>query len=379
MYFLSEDGKQTGPFPLDYLQTGWRDGTLLPDTLFWQEGMADWKPLESIRSLLEKASPAATGPAPMIIAGFWRRVAAFLIDVLFIGLVGFGSGYFLFNFYMSLGLGGILIGLVVATAYFGLLNSSLGGGQTFGKRVLGTRVEDAAGNLISPGRSILRYLVLAFPFFLNKAVSDGLFANLWMGALAMIPVAAGFAAFTYLLIFNRHTRQMVHDLALRTYVVRASSPRPALAPHMWRGHAIVVAVLCVLVLVLAAAGSLLVRIPFFQSMLTVRQAVMSTGDVRAASVTGGTTYLVESGHLETTRVLLILAHVKAPPASEQVKAAQLALLALQADPSISTYDRINVSISFGYDIGIASGVVTDQYSHTPDEWKQIAGQPVASP
>ena len=36
-------------------------------------------------------------------------------------------------------------------------------------------------------------------------------------------------------------------------------------------------------------------------------------------------------------------------------------------------------ISFGYDIGIASGVVTDQYSHTPAEWKQIVRPAIASP
>ena len=375
MYFLSLDGKQAGPLPLEHLQAGWKDGTLLPDTLFWQEGMADWQPLESIRSLLETASPGTTRPAPMVIAGFWRRVAAFLIDVLFIGLIGFGSGYFLFNFYMSLGLGGILIGLVVATLYFGLLNSSLGGGQTFGKRVLGTRVEDAVGNFISPGRSILRYLVLAFPFFLNKAVSDGLFANIWIAAVFTIPVFAGFAAFAYLLVFNRRTRQLVHDLWLGTYVIRATSPRPAIAPAMWRGHLVVVAALCLVALALAAAAPIVARMPFFQGILAVREAIMGTGDVRVTSVSGGTTYVVQNGQTVKTSIFLILAHVKSPPASPQAEAAHFVQLALQADPSVATYDHVNVSISFGYDIGIASGVVTDQFSHTPDEWRLITGQP----
>jgi uncharacterized RDD family membrane protein YckC len=375
MYFLSLDSKQAGPFPLEHLQAGWRDGTLPPETLFWQEGMDSWQSLESIRALLEKASPATTGPAPMIIAGFWRRVAAFLIDVLFIGLIGFGSGYFLFNFYMSLGLGGILLGLAVATLYFGLLNSSLAGGQTFGKRVLGTRVEDAAGNLISPGRSILRYLVLAFPFFLNKAVSDGLFANIWGAALLTVPVFAGFAAFTYLLIFNRGTRQLVHDLWLGTYVVRASSPRPAIAPVMWRGHAIVVAALCLIALGLAAATPFVARMSFFQGILAVRQAIMSTGDVRVTSVSGGSTYVMQNGQTVKTSIFLILAHVKSPPTSAEAEGARFVRLAIQADPTVAAYDHVNVSISFGYDIGIASGVVTDQYTHTPDEWRLIADQP----
>ena len=286
MYFLALDGKQAGPFSLEQLRAGWKNGTYPPDSLYWQEGMNDWQPLESMRSALEQAPPVPAAPAPMIIAGFWRRLAAFLIDVLLIGIVGFGSGYFLFNFYMSLGLGGLLIGLAVATAYFGLLNSSLGGGQTFGKRLLGTRVVDAAGNPIPVGRSVLRYLILAFPFFLNKAVTDGLVANLWVGGVLMIPVVAGFAAFAYLLIFNRRTRQLVHDLILGTFVVRSSSPRPALAPHLWSGHLIVVAVLCALVLAVSGIAPLVMRLPFFQGMLAVRQAVMSDADVRIATVTG---------------------------------------------------------------------------------------------
>jgi len=380
MYYLSIDAEQSGPFALDYLRTGWKDGTLSPETLFWQEGMAEWQPLESIRTLLEETSPVVSNAEPMIIAGFWRRVAAFLIDVLIIGIVGFGSGYFLFDFYMMLGLAGLLVGLVIATAYFGLLNSSLGSGQTLGKRLLGIRVEDAAGNFIPPARSILRYLILAFPFFLNKALFAGLITNIWLGGLATIPVFAGFVAFTYLLIFNRRTRQLVHDLAIRTYVVRVSSPRPALAPRMWRGHAIVVAILCLVIVVIGGLSSLLIRLPFFQHMLVVRQAVLDTGEVQATTVTGGTTYVATVGHVGSTRVLSIMAHVKGHPRSSEAMASKFASVALKADTTIpASYDTLNVSISYGYDIGIASSTVTDTYIHTPDEWKQVASRLGTSP
>lgn len=311
----------------------------------------------------------------MLIGGFWRRLAAFLVDVVIMGIVGFGSGYFLFDFYMSLGVAGLLVGLIIATAYFGLLNSRLGSGQTLGKRLLGIRVEDGNGNLISPGRSILRYLILAFPFFLNKAVTNGVVSNLSSAALLMIPVMAGFVALTYLLIFNRRTRQMIHDLAVGTYVVRVSSPRPAVAPRMWRGHGIVVALLCILIVGLGCLSPLILRVPYFQHMLTVRQAVLATGEAQTATVTGGTTYVAANGHASTTRVYSIMAHVKGHPRSSEAIANHFAALALKSDPTLSTYNDLNVSISYGYDIGIASGTVTDIFSHTPDEWRKMTGQP----
>jgi uncharacterized RDD family membrane protein YckC len=376
MYYLHLDGKQDGPFSYDHLRTGWKDGSLRPETLFWQEGMPEWQPLETLRAQFETAPPAishaADAPAPMIIAGFWRRLTAFLIDVLILGLVGFGSGYFLFHFYIGLGIAGILIGLVIATAYFGLLNSSLGGGRTLGKRLLGTRVEDAHGNLISPARSILRYLILAFPFFLNKAIIDGLITNLTYGGLAMIPVLAGFAVLTYLLLFNRRTRQLVHDLVVKTYVVRVVSPRPALAPTMWRGHAIVVAVLCLLIAALGCLGSVFLRMPFFQHMQVVRQSILDTGEARAVTVSGGKVFMATAGQVSSSSVYTMLVHVKNPADASETTAARFAAQAEKLDPSISSYDRIDVSLTFGYDIGIAFGDVSNQYSHTPAEWATLA-------
>jgi hypothetical protein len=76
----------------------------------------------------------------------------------------------------------------------------------------------------------------------------------------------------------------------------------------------------------------------------------------------------------TTRVFTILAHVKEPPASSPATAAHFVALAEQADPTVVGYDRIDVSITYGYDIGIAFGDVSDQYSHTPDEWRQLAAK-----
>ena len=75
-------------------------------------------------------------PAHRAISGFWRRLLAIVLDGLILGIVGFVSGLFFFNFYAQLGGWGRLIGLGVDSIYFGILNSAIGKGQTIGKRMI---------------------------------------------------------------------------------------------------------------------------------------------------------------------------------------------------------------------------------------------------
>src|SRR5258708_30891020 len=91
-----------------------------------------------------------------LIAGFWGRVAAFVIDCLILSVPTLLLGLALFRWAAGLGPAGRLIGFVVALLYFGVLNSRFGGGQTLGKRLLGIRVADRAGAPLSPMRSFLR-------------------------------------------------------------------------------------------------------------------------------------------------------------------------------------------------------------------------------
>ena len=75
------------------------------------------------------AAPQSTN---RIISGFWRRLLAFLLDGIFIGILGFILGLFLFDFFAQIGGYGRIVGFCIALAYFGLLNSSVGKGQTIG-------------------------------------------------------------------------------------------------------------------------------------------------------------------------------------------------------------------------------------------------------
>jgi uncharacterized RDD family membrane protein YckC len=372
VYYLHLNDQQTGPFALEYLQNGWKQGTLSPDTLFWREGMAEWQPLESMRSLLDASDPPSIGPPPMVIAGFWRRLAAFAVDLTLLGSGGYLSGLILFDRYAALGAFGPVVGLIVAAVYFGILNSRLGGAQTPGKRLLGIRVTDAAGTAISPGRSLVRLLLLWVPGTLNNIIDLGLVANLRLASFLTLPLIVWYAVMAYLFVFNRRSRQTVHDLLAGTYVVRTNSPQPALSPSLWRGHLIVAGVLVIVLGGLDAAGTLLSRVPVFARMFAVHDALMATGQYRSVSATEGPTYVYSTTGSSKTEGCTITVRLKTRPATPQAAAAQVALLALKADPGLAKDDWLNVSVSYGYDIGIASGSVASTDRQPPAAWPSRA-------
>ncbi|HSH39809.1 MAG TPA: RDD family protein [Chthoniobacterales bacterium] len=138
--------------------------------------------------MAEPAGQALPPPIPPSnVAGFWRRLLGFFLDTLLLSVPAFVAGVFLFDQFAALGNWGRLVGLVIALVYFGVLNSSIGGGQTVGKRCFRTRTVDNANHSIDLGRSILRFNVIALPFFLNGA--PGLqFAPWWVLTLAGIVI-----------------------------------------------------------------------------------------------------------------------------------------------------------------------------------------------
>ncbi len=83
------------------------------------------------------------------------------------------------------------------------------------------RVVDANDQLLSLPRSLLRYAVLGIPFFANNLpVSPTAVMSTLLGYLLALVVFGGMFATTYLYIFNRRTRQSLHDLVVGSYVER---------------------------------------------------------------------------------------------------------------------------------------------------------------
>jgi ABC-type dipeptide/oligopeptide/nickel transport system permease component len=153
--------------------------------------------------------------------------------------------------------------------------------------LLRIRVVRRSGSLIGPARAALRFAVLTIPWTLNGAtfgldialpaplqvVADGLVALIVFG---------GTLSSLYLFVFNRRTRQSLHDLVADTFVVDAHAAAPP-AGRVSRVHLGIVGAICVAAMVLPLAMIKWVATDA-AAMKTLWQTVQSTPGVGSAIV-----------------------------------------------------------------------------------------------
>jgi uncharacterized RDD family membrane protein YckC len=241
--WIGRDGERHGPYQEDDVRQWLRSGQVSPQDLAWYEGLADWQPLSVL--FPDTPPPAASNPyaaptAPLLPqttaaaledhAGFWKRVAAYILDgiILYIpqmliekafggdaakaalkqaslDAVGNPDAMMAANMhYYSTMWPAMLLILVMGVLYFALCESSAWQG-TLGKLALGIRVTDLQGKRISFPRALGRY-----------------FAKI----LSAIILGIGF-----LMVAWTQRKQGLHDMICDTLVLngRASEFKPTQA------------------------------------------------------------------------------------------------------------------------------------------------------
>jgi uncharacterized RDD family membrane protein YckC len=305
-------------------------------------------------------------PAALPVSGFWRRLGAFAIDCLMLGVVGLVAGAFLFDALAQLGVYARAIGFLVALAYFGVLNSRLGGGQTPGKVALSIRATGLDGQLLSVPRSLLRYSVLGIPFFLNNApLPMDVLLSPWGYVISLI-VFGGLLSILYLFVFNRATRRSLHDYAVGSWVVRADDGASVSGPvpPLWRGHVVVVAVLMLAsVLTPVFAKHLSQQVPVFAEMMPAVEALNHEDGVKVAGLDVGLSINGNERHTYAAATVQ-LAH---PDVDDEALARRLGRTVVRIAPSLGQRDVIAVTLRYGYDLGFASGWRKHQFNFAPEQ------------
>lgn len=296
------------------------------------------------------------------ISGFWRRIGAFAVDTFILAIVGIGLGLILEKQFVQLGGWGRFVGFFIALSYFGVLNSRVFDGQTVGKKLVNIRVVGGDNESIDLIRSFARYSVLGVPFFLNGAqFTDDAMASFWIYPISLI-VFGGLLSVAYLYIFNRVTRQSVHDLAAGTYVVNAESEKSDIGAF-WRPHFVVVAALLVASAFLPVFTSQLTQNEPFKDLLSAQTALIEHPSVTYVGVSSGTsTSFSKSDGTNTTTYLSARAFLKNNNVSDTELAEQLATTLANSHSNSQQMDVVQIVLTYGYDIGIASSWTN--YSHT---------------
>ena len=218
-YYADAQRERHGPIDADVIRSKFNQGELNLETLAWREGMAQWQPLSALADelqLLAQASPGidlradysaienGTAPLPatatastdgyspysapsstvsggaapvqggeVVYAGFWKRVAAYCIDSVIVGMVG-GVIAMVIGMVLGIGMAGLgdsdaagvgmimvqlltnLISMAISAAYYAGFHASAGM-ATLGKMAVGIKVVRLNGDRMTLARAIGRY------------------------------------------------------------------------------------------------------------------------------------------------------------------------------------------------------------------------------
>jgi uncharacterized RDD family membrane protein YckC len=320
------------------------------------------------------AAPApqdVPGAAPQI-AGLWRRLFALSIDSLILALVGGCLGLVLSDYLSRVGGWGWTIGFAVVVTYFGVLNSGTGGGQTIGKRLARIRVVGSDGNELSLDKSLARAGVLWIPYFLSGAPLELVLPVWFAGILTYLMFGVGLSI-VYLFIFNRKTRQSLHDQLVGSYVVMADSVMVPAAGTLWRGHYAVILAIMILAVAVPVAVRQLGQSELYSSLLASQQVITKEPGVEYARINVQTDINIEDGTRRSRRLVLVRVVLSSKATDVEALANKVARLVLNTSPEAANMEEIAVLVSYGYDIGIAYGMQTRTFSHSPAKWRERVG------
>lgn len=294
------------------------------------------------------------------ISGYWRRIGAFVIDSIILGVVGLGLGFLLEDVFVDMGVWGRLFGFVIALLYFGIMNSEISNGQTLGKKALKLRVVNSDNQSISLLNSFGRYSIIGIPFFLNNAQFPiEVLTSFWMYVLSFIIFGGLFSIF-YLYTFNRVTRQSLHDLVFNTYVVNVGVDKQEVE-NVWKTHLVVVGLLFITSAIVPVFTLNLAQQEPFSELLNGLKAVSKNTSVNYALVSYGTS---SSNNGKTTYVGAQV-FLKENDTKNAELSRELAKTLAKNCNLVVDKDLISINLIYGYDIGIASKWNSKPYGFDP--------------
>ncbi len=219
---------------------------------------------------------------------------------------------------------------------------------------------------------MIRILLLALPALFN-GWSIPIFQNyviVWF--LTLIVFGLG-GAILYTMVFNRKTRQGIHDLLLGTYVVNLPGKPIEAFPTASRIHWNVTSVWFGVIAVGTLAMAFIVPSAISKSPLAPSMSLYNIlqSDSRFFTV-GVNDHTFYGSNGRTSHSLIVTVWYKGKLKEDERKEVveSIAKTVLENAKDINNYDGIQVKITSAYDIGIATANVTLSFSNSIEDWRK---------
>lgn len=299
-----------------------------------------------------------------------RRLFAFFIDALIIGVFGWMIGWSFEDAILQLGNFGRAVGAVVVLLYFGICNSKLMNGQTLGKMLLNIRVVDKNSNYISVAKAILRASPFALYILLNgMPVSDSsdLYPSLILGTILFsIPVLE-----IYFAIANE-SLQSLHDMIAKTYVVSAKTEGSIDLTNkkavLYAGLALPILIMAIVFAGSSAVANKLIYVKDMQKIVSVASQELPISSITMYRNKTAITNL--NGETTETKLIQVTATKKSKDENDTLLAGKIAKIIFDSGFAFEEDENLFIAITYGYDIGIASKYTSNKFNDTPKNWKE---------
>lgn len=300
-------------------------------------------------------------------ACFWRRIIAFILDYVILFIIGNFLGLLFERQFAALGAFGSAVGFIITTVYFGFLDSYLGKGQSLGKRVFKIQVINGDGHYLPLGKSFGRAAILAIPLTLLPTNMPSM--SLSFRAIFSLIQPIMLVSLLYFYIFNRITRQSLHDLLTNSFVLRVNALQP-INDRIWPKHYII----CfTLVLIIFVGGfNMQYRLIKNNSDLTMiqdlRSELLKINGIDNVGVSLLNMARVNDAYKFRDLNVVVLIHDNSIPLSQLEET--IAKTILEKYPQSHDVQEIHIRISYGYNIGITKKYTTFVVDFSPHNWQQ---------
>lgn len=307
------------------------------------------------------------GLSKAIIASRKKRLLSFIVDILILGIVGYISGLFFEKDYIKLGGFGRLIGFLITLSYFSLFDSKICNGQTIGKKIFKIKVVDKKNETISLKTSIIRSIFYSLTVLLS-GISFLSYKYITLIIIIGITLFSIYAVEAYLFIFNKNTKQTLHDVISKTYVVDDGSSDFIDIVNNKRVLKSAI-IFPILISVLVIGINFKMENTRLNEMHNLVNSIQNQLPINNTTVSRGITKYSGTKNFENSNYIFIDCKKINQDDNSEDLSLKIAEIVLKSNIEFRDKESLIIQISTGYDIAIARKYHNQKYNLLLVDWK----------